>query len=273
MVSHKPRRHPYTLGTVKTTCQKAFSLVALLAAILALSACISHGRTSEIQPPVDYPDIVKKDVSIALLGGTGMVGSFILSAALQQGYDVRVLARTPSKLEALTGYITIVQGDARDPLAIDTLLRGSDIVISALGPVKADGSATKMLSTTVTGLVIQSMLAHNIQRYIVVSGAALEMPGDDRNMTGWLAEQSASIALRDTLTDKQSEYQLLVDSTLAWTLVRCPIIEPKAYRLAPTVSLTTLTSFHLRAGELANFILDQIDAETFVRKGPFLNSQ
>ena len=202
-----------------------------------------------------------------------MAGSFILSAALHQGYDVRVLARTPSKLEALTGYITIVKGDARDPAAIDALLRGSDLVISALGPVKADGSAASMLSSKATSLVIESMLTYNIQRYIVVSGAAVEIPGDDRNMTGWLAEQSASIALRDTLTDKQNEYKLLKDSTLAWTLVRCPIIEPEAYRLAPTASLTTLTSFHLRAGELANFILDQIDAETFVRKGPFLNSQ
>jgi putative NADH-flavin reductase len=273
MVSLSSWRHRYSLCTVRTTCQSACSFVALLAAILALTACISHGRKSEIVPPANYTDIVKKDVSIALLGGTGMVGSFILSAALHQGYDVRVLARTPSKLEALAGYITVIQGDARDSDAIDSLLRGSDIVISALGPVKADGSEASMLSTKATTLVIRSMLEHNLQRYIVVSGAAVEMPGDDRNMTGWLAQQSASIALRDTLTDKQNEYQLLKDSTLAWTLVRCPIIEPEAYRLAPTASLTTPTSFHLRAGELANFILDQIDAETFVRKGPYLNSQ
>ena len=273
MVSHNPPQWPRTLRAVRTILLKAFSSIALVTAILALSACISHGRKSEILPPANYTDIVKKDVSIALLGGTGMVGSFILSEALAQGYDVRVLARTPSKLEALTGYITIVQGDARDPVAIDTLIRGSDLVISALGPVKADGSAAKMLSTTATGLVIQSMLAHNIQRYIVVSGAAVEMPGDDRNLTGWMVEQSASVALRDTLTDKQSEYQLLVDSTLAWTLVRCPIIEPKDYRLPPMASLATPTSFHLRAGELASFILDQVDSGAFLRKGPFLSSQ
>ncbi len=130
-----------------------------------------------------------------------------------------------------------------------------------------------MLSTTATGLIIRSMQAHTIERYIVVSGAAVEMPGDDRNITGWMVEQSASIALRDTLKDKQSEYQLLSASTLAWTLVRCPLIEPEPYRQAAIVSLTTPTSFHLRAGELASFIIDQIDSTTFIRKGPFLGSQ
>lgn len=272
-MSHNPLRHRCTADVVQINGLKVLSFVALITAILSLSACISHGKQSEILPPANFTDIVKKDVSIALLGGTGMVGSFILVQALQRGYDVRVLARTPSKLKALNGYITIIEGDARNPIAIDTLLRGSNIVISALGPVKTDGSAAKLLSTTATGLVTQSMLAHNIQRYIVVSGAAVEMPDDDRNMTGWLVEQSASLALHDTLADKQSEYQVLANSTLAWTLVRCPIIEPEAYLRAPIASLTTPISFYLRAGELASFVLDQIDSTTFIRKGPFLSSQ
>jgi putative NADH-flavin reductase len=273
MACHNSLQQRDTARAVNTSWLKAFGFVALFAAILVLSACVSHGRKFEVLPPTDHVDIIRKDVTIALLGGTGMVGSFILSEALEQGYDVRVLARTPSKLEALTGFITIVRGDARDGVAIDSLLRGSDVVISALGPVKADGGGAEMLSTTATGLIIRSMQVHGIERYIVVSGAAVAMPGDDRNMTGWIVEQSASIALRDTLKDKQSEYQLLSDSTVAWTLVRCPLIKPEPYRQAAIASLTTPTAIHLRAGELARFVIEQIDSGTFVKKGPFLSSQ
>lgn len=41
-------------------------------------------------------------LAVALLGGTGRVGGWVLEEALEKGYTVRVLARTPSRLSALT---------------------------------------------------------------------------------------------------------------------------------------------------------------------------
>ena len=38
--------------------------------------------------------------TIALLGATGMVGRYLLEAALDRGFRVRALARTPAKLDA-----------------------------------------------------------------------------------------------------------------------------------------------------------------------------
>ena len=202
-----------------------------------------------------------------------MVGGFVLQEALTQGYNIRALVRTPQKLNALKDQITIVQGDALDRAAIDALLAGSDVVISALGPVKADGEAALMVSTTASGHVIESMLEHSIQRYIVVSGGAVTVPGDDRNMTGWLLQQAASLTLRSTLQDKQAEYELLADSSSQWTLVRCPIIDPEPFEQHAAASLETPTSFRLRAGELARFIVDQISSDEFVGEAPFLSSR
>ena len=213
------------------------------------------------------------NITIALLGATGMVGGFVLQQALAEGYEIRALARTPVKLDALKHRITIVQGDARDPAAIEALLHGSDVVISALGPVKADGAAAKMISTTATGHITRLMPEHDIQRYIVVSGAAVVMPDDDRNLTGWLMQKMASLALSDALEDKQAEYRLLADSPVQWTLVRCPLIEAEPFQSKPRASLETPTSFHLRAGELAYFLIEQINSEEFLRKGPFLDSR
>ena len=117
------------------------------------------------------------------------------------------------------------------------------------------------------------MSAHNIKRYIVVSGAAVMMPGDDRNLTGWLMQKVVSVTLPDTLKDKQAEYQLLANSEIQWTLVRCPLIAAEPFEQRPRASLDTPTSFHLRAGELAFFLIEQIDSEEFIRKGPFLESR
>ena len=250
----------------------ALKLLFTLTLSLVLVACISHGRPKNAPVAIDNP-AAKKGVTIALLGATGMVGSFVVNEALARGYDIRALARTPKKLDALKGQITIIQGDARDGAAIDALLAGSDVVITALGPVRADGKGAKMISTTATGLIIDAMRAHNIQRYIIVSGGAVEMPDDDRNITGWLVKQSATLALRDTVKDKQAEYRLVADSPVQWTLLRCPLIDPEPFAHTAMVSLKTPPSFRLRAGELARFIIGQIDSADYIGKGPFLGSE
>jgi hypothetical protein len=117
------------------------------------------------------------------------------------------------------------------------------------------------------------MPEYKVRRYILVSGAAVTIPGDDRNLTGWLMQKMASITLHDTLKDKQAEYQLLADSSVQWTLVRCPLIEAEPFKRKPRASLDSPTSFNLRAGELARFLIEQIDSKEFIRKGPFLESQ
>lgn len=246
-------------------------LVAIVSCTVLLFACSATPVQKE--PAVAVGIAEKKELTIALLGATGMVGGFVLAEALAQGYDVRALARTPQKLKALKNQITIIPGDARDPVAIDALLSGSDVVVSALGPVKADGKAALMISTRASGNIIQSMVQHNIQRYIVVSGAAVSVPGDDRNITGWLVQKLAALTLHDTLRDKQAEYQLLADSSVQWTLVRCPFIDPQPFEQNATVSLATPSSFRLRAGELARFIVEQLDSEAFIGQAPFLSSE
>jgi putative NADH-flavin reductase len=257
--------------------RKALKTVAVIISALLLVACASQGRQPDRRPPsppiVDQDGVATGDITIALLGATGMVGGFVLREALARGYQVRALARTPQKLDPFKDRISIVKGDARDVSTIAALLRGSDVVISALGPVKADGDAARMISTTATGYIIGLMPEYDIRRYIVVSGGAVELPGDDRNLTGWLMQKMAAITLHDTLRDKQAEYQLLADSPVQWTLVRCPLIAAEPFESYPRASLDTPTSFNLRAGELAHFLLDQIHSQEFVGKGPFLESQ
>jgi len=268
--NHSPGMKQYIVS-YPPSLQHLLAKLAVLVTLVMLSGCLSVEQPSA--PPSGAVSVSNKDVTVALLGATGLAGGFILDRALAEGYDVRALARTPQKLEGYRDRITIVEGDARDPAALNALLQGSDVVVSALGPVKADGGGAQMLSTTVTGDLIRLMSRWHIDRYIVVSGAAVVMPGDDRNLTGWLMRQMVLLTLRDTLRDKQAEYQLLADSSVQWTLVRCPLIDPEPFVRSPVVSLDTPTAFNLRAGELAEFVIEQISSKEFIRKGPFLQSR
>lgn len=241
--------------------------------ILALAACSSTPTKVPPTALATETPVEQRDLTIAVLGATGMVGGFILQEALEQGYNVRALARSPHKLDYLKDQISIVKGDARDAAVIDELLSGSDFVVSALGPVRGDGDAALMVSTVATGHIIELMPKHGIQQYLLVSGGGVNVPGDDRNFTGWLMQKLVSVALRDTLEDKQAEYELLAASAVPWTLLRCPRIVSQPFVEAPVSSLETPTAFNLRAGELARFMIDEISSQAFVGKAPFLNSQ
>ena len=250
-----------------------FTLRGLSLVVVAslLFACASPGPT--VQTTLDSPSRAQEHRTIALLGATGMVGRFIIQESLERGYDVRALARTPAKLDEYRGQITVIKGDALDPVVIRQLLSGSDVVLSALGPVKADGDAAKFVSTAVAGNILQEMENQAISQYILVSGGGVVMPGDKRNLLGWWIRTLVRLGLNDTLKDKQAEYALLAKSSADWTLVRAPLIDPKPFISPALVSLKTPPAFRLRAAELARFMVDQIQMREYIRQGPFLGSR
>jgi len=235
-----------------------------------LFACASPGTSVVSQ--LDHSTVERKHHTVALLGATGMVGRFIIQESLSRGYDVRALARTPAKLDEYRDRIAIVKGDARDPEIIRQLLNGSDVVISALGPVKADGDAAKFVSTAVTNNVLREIENQKISQYLLVSGGGVVIPGDKRNLLGWWIRTLVRLGLSDVLRDKQAEYAVLADSTADWTLVRAPLIDPEPFVSPALVSVKSPPAFRLRAAELARFMVDQIELREYIRQGPFLGS-
>lgn len=252
--------------------RRALQVVGTVVYACLLLACTSSGPPIEAQLPAAPVAVTTEHHTVALLGATGMVGDFLLREALARGYSVRALARSPAKLAEFSGRITIVEGDARDPAVVDELLRGSDVVVSALGPVKADGAAQLSINTIVTGNVLQAMLAQDISRYLVVSGAGVALPADERDVLGWWIRTLARVALADALLDKQAEFEMLAKSSADWTLVRCPLIDAESFRTPALVSVLTPPAFRVRAGEVARFTIDQIDSTDYSRQGPFLGS-
>lgn len=264
-------RKRYLSGGLARQLRAAAQVLLTVAGACVMLACTA---TAPAPGPTAITEVaVGEHRTVALLGATGMVGGYLLQEALARGYSVRALARTPAKLSEFSDRITIVQGDALDPGAVATLMRGSDVVISALGPVRADGDAARHINTTATGNVLQAMQAEGVSQYLAVSGAAVVMPGDERDLLGWWIRTLAQIGLSDAVQDKQAEYALLVTSSADWMLVRCPLIDAEAYRRAPLVSTQTPPAFRVRAGEVARFMLDQVEARRFVRQGPFLGSR
>jgi putative NADH-flavin reductase len=74
-------------------------------------------------------------VNIVLFGATGMIGSRIAAEAAARGHSVIAVSRSGQAPEGVTGDVTPAAGDATDPARVAELVKGADVVASALvGP-------------------------------------------------------------------------------------------------------------------------------------------
>jgi len=203
---------------------------------------------------------------IAVLGGTGKTGNYLVQELLKKGYPMKLLLRTPENFTLQNPLIEIVKGDARDFDAIDNLTKGCSAVISKIGQPVGE----KSIFTDATNNIIQSMNKHGIKRYIAITGLNVDTPFDHKNekvkaATDWMYQNYPK-----TTKDKQDEYEILVNSDLDWTLVRLPLIIPTSEHLKTETNLTDCIGEQISAADLFEFLVSQIGDQTYNKQSPFL---
>jgi putative NADH-flavin reductase len=151
---------------------------------------------------------------VAIFGGTGGVGRWLLSIARENGDHVKMLVRDRRKLPADLGAIGVIEGDVLDPLAVDTTVAGCDVVFSAVGP--SGLGATTLYSASARN-IIAAMRRTQATRLLVVSSAGVE---DDPNMNFFSRRVFLPLVLRNVLADMRRMEGEIEASGLVWTVVR-----------------------------------------------------
>ena len=203
---------------------------------------------------------------IAILGGTGKSGQYLVKELLSLGFHLKLLLRNPETLLIDSPLIEIVKGDARDPKSVQLLLEGCNAVISTLGQPRGEAS----IFSAATKNVLSAMERLNIHRYVVTTGLNVDTPSDKKGMktkmaTDWMKENYPKTTL-----DKQVEYDLLSQSDINWTLVRLPLIELTDEKRIVNASLEDCPSDKVSSADLACFLVEQLSTEAYNRKAPFI---
>lgn len=204
--------------------------------------------------------------TIAVIGGTGKSGQYLVNQLQKQGYQLRLLLREPSRFQGSHQGVEIVQGDARDDDAVDTLLDGVDAVISTLGQPRGESS----IFSDATKNVLQAMKSRGVPRYIVVTGLNVNTPKDQKNPKTAYATQWMYDNYPESTKDRQVEYDILVASDVDWTLIRLPMIHLVDDQLPTEASLTDCVGESISATDLACFLIDQLNDQRYVGEAPFL---
>jgi len=113
---------------------------------------------------------------IAVTGGTGFVGRHVIRALLEAGHNVRVLARTPSKLSDIThANLSILKGSLGSHDA--ELVDGTHTVLHMAGLIKARTRADIMATNRdAAGDLAKAARAADVSRFILMSSQTAAKP-------------------------------------------------------------------------------------------------
>ena len=203
---------------------------------------------------------------VAVLGATGRTGVPLVTELVRRGHDVTVVVRDPAK--NTISDTRIVTASVTDRGALAAALTGVDAVVSALGPTAKEPD----LHTTTARLIVD-LLPSGV-RFIGVSGAGIDVPGDQKGtrdkIVSFLIQKLGGAVVKD----KPREYEVYASSDLHWTLARPPRLMdgPGTGRYYSDAHRPAKSSSIKRA-DLALFLADCLDQDLYVKQAPFVSSK
>jgi putative NADH-flavin reductase len=205
-------------------------------------------------------------MELALLGGTGRIGSHLLTRVLESGHQVTALARNPDALTRATG-LTAVRGDVADAEAVAATLAGAQAVLSALGP---RGAKTTALLGTAGRNIVMAMNKTGVRRLICVSAAGAFIK-DDPDM-GALMKAILPRILAQQFADTREMEAVVRDSGLDWTLVRPARLVngplTQKYRVSP--DYPPVGGRRISRADVAHFIGATLEQDNWLKGTPAL---
>jgi nucleoside-diphosphate-sugar epimerase len=113
---------------------------------------------------------------VAITGATGFMGRHVVPLLLQDGNKVRALVR-PGSEKTIDPAVEIVRGDVTDPDAVESLIKGAEIVLHLAGQAHTDLNTLpdreRAVAVNVGGSsnVLQACHKHAVRRVVLASSA------------------------------------------------------------------------------------------------------
>lgn len=213
---------------------------------------------------------MQQKIKVAVIGGTGKSGKYLVKQLINQGFKLKVLVRNPDNFQINNPLAEIVEGNVTNYSSVYSLIKDCHAVISTLG-LGIPASEPTIFSQATTN-VIQAMNECNVHRYIVTTGVNVDTPFDKKSSQTSFATDWMKKNYPISTANKQLELDILNSSNIAWTLVRLPLIEPTNERFKINVNLDDCVGDKISATDLAFFLIEQLFSNTFIKKSPFIAS-
>jgi putative NADH-flavin reductase len=210
---------------------------------------------------------IKEDrMKILIFGASGATGRNLVSQALSQQHFVTAFVRNPSKLNIVNDRIKIIRGDVGDYQNVEGATMDQDAVISALGA----SSPFKRDFTLIQGVqnIAVAMTRRKVRRFIYQSFLGVR---ESRSELGFLIDRILPIFLRNIILDHEAKEEIISNSNLNWTIVRCAMLTNKPftgnYMHGEHITSPSIIPSISRA-DVADFMLRQLNDYKYLNRKP-----
>ena len=215
---------------------------------------------------------------ILILGATGRTGQLAVAYALQKGYAVTALVRSPHKLSLDSEKLSVIKGS---PLLLDDVrnaIKGCDYIISLLSALSEKESFSlkkidppHILEKSI-GNAIKAMKELGVKRIMSLSSIGV---GDSHQYAPWYMRLMIKITnFKIVFADHNKEEELLKKSGLDWTIARpVGLNNNEAVGDLQITYSKTPKPFKMSRKQLAIFFIDNLDNDEYIHKAPILSEK
>lgn len=205
--------------------------------------------------------------TLIVFGASGGTGAAVVRLALRRGHAVSAFVRSPAGLTDRPAGLRVIEGDVFDAGAVARALPGHDAVVSALGT--RPWRHTDVCSVG-TRHIVAGMPAAGIRRIVVVSSIGA---GETGASAGAAIKLAARTVLKRALADKTVMEDELRASGLDWVIVR-PTLLSNGKPDGPVRAATdgSIGGGSIARAAVAEFVLAQLTADTWLRRAPVITS-
>jgi putative NADH-flavin reductase len=204
---------------------------------------------------------------VTVFGASGATGRHLIDQALTCGHHVTAFVRDPSRFDVRSERLTVVVGDVAEATIVASAVEGRHGVLCALGaasPLRRD-------PTLIEGVrhIVSAMEQGGVRRLVYLSFLGVPEGRHQLSLVGRYVV--APLLLRHVVSDHAAKERIIRGSSLEWVIARPPRLTNGArkgsYRSGVDVRATSVIPRISRA-DLADFMLRQLDEDTYVRKTP-----
>lgn len=212
-------------------------------------------------------------MNVTVFGGTGAIGRLVIGQLLDQGHHVTTYVRDPAKLDRTDEDLRVVEGQLGDAAAVRETVRGSDAVISALGPSLQRGVVGTPVATG-TRNIIAAMHQEEVRRYVGLATPSVPDPRDGRTLKGRVIPLMARVMFPHALEELHGMTDAVMESGLDWTLAR--ITNPVSKPARDTVRAGYLghdnVGWAMSRADIARFLVGQLEDTTYLQAAPAISN-
>jgi nucleoside-diphosphate-sugar epimerase len=213
------------------------------------------------------------DMKVTVFGATGEIGRLVVDDLLIGGHGVTAYVRNPGKLGHKDPRLVTISGELSDEARIQQAVRGSDAVISALGPLLRCGSTGTPVADG-TKNIVAAMQSEHVGRYIGLATPSVPDERDSPTLKATILPVIAGLLFPNALHELVGMTTAVTQSDLDWTIAR--ITRPTGGKPKGTVRAGFLgrakVGSAMSRADIATFLVAQLTDTTFSRAAPAISN-